>query len=95
MKRKWMIWIAAALRVSLAACTGQSIVENKTEIIETEEVTTQPQTESCIVISPEDLAGPWHLDSEKNNLDAITTRGRPSLAMVNGVPAWKSAAAVK
>lgn len=72
MKRKWMIWIAAALSVSLAACTGQSIVENKIEIIETEEVTTQPQTESCIVISPEDLAGPWHLDSEKNNLDAIT-----------------------
>lgn len=71
MKRKWMIWIAAALSVSLAACTGQSIVENKIEIIETVEATTQPQTESCITLSPEDLAGPWYLDSEKNNMDAI------------------------
>lgn len=72
MKRKWMIWIAAALSVSLAACTGQSIAENNIEIIETVEATTQPQTESCITLSPEDLAGPWHLDNEKNNLDAIT-----------------------
>ena len=66
-----MIWIAAALCVSLAACTSQSIVENKIEIIETEEATTQPQTESGLTLSPEDLAGPWHLDNKKNNLDAI------------------------
>lgn len=72
MKRKWMIWIAAALSVSLAACASQSIVENKIEIIETEEAAAQPQTGSGLTLSPEDLAGPWHLDSEKNILDAIT-----------------------
>lgn len=71
MKNLWIIWIAAALSVSLAACTRQSIAQNKIEIIETEEAATQPQTESDITLSPEDLAGPWHLDNEKNNLDAI------------------------
>ena len=72
MKKVWMIWIAAALCVSLAACTSQSIAQNKIEIIETEEATTQPQTENTIAVAPEELAGPWHLDNEKNNLDAIT-----------------------
>lgn len=78
MKRIITFIIAAVMCFAMTSCGKQINIENNSE--KNVEVQIEPQVsdDANINIAPDtklqavDLAGPWHLDNEKNDLDAIT-----------------------
>ena len=67
MKKRAVFLIAVILCLSLAACSKAPEPDQDPQETHTEGT----KTESAAQVQSIDLVGPWHLDSEKNDLDAF------------------------
>ena len=90
MKRKFALLIAVILCLSLAACNKTSAPEQVPQESHTETTNPESHTETTSTQSTEDtqssieLAGPWRLDTEKNDLAVFTD----SLDLFPGYAEW-------
>ena len=78
MKRITVLFLSAILCLCLAACTGEP------ESVDSPQESQPVQTEEEPVQQNIELIGPWHLDSEKNDLDAFAD----SLDLFPGYGEW-------
>ena len=80
MKKRAVFLIAVILCLSLAACSKAPEPDQDPQETHTEGT----KTESATQVQSIDLVGPWHLDSEKNDLDAFAD----SLDLFPGYGEW-------
>ena len=80
MKKRFAFLIAVVLCLSLAACSKAPGSDQDPQKTQTEETT----AESAAQVQSIDLVGPWHLDSEKNDLAACAD----SLDLFPGYGEW-------
>ncbi len=78
MKRITVLFLTAALCIYLTACTGEP------ESVDSPQESQPVQTEEEPVQQNIELIGPWHLDSEKNDLNAFAD----SLELFPGYGEW-------
>ena len=82
MKRITVLFLSAILCLCLAACTGEP--ESVDSLQDSPQRSKPVQTEEEPVQQNIELIGPWHLDSEKNDLDAFAD----SLDLFPGYGEW-------
>ena len=67
MKNRIALLLAAALCLGVAACSPKTEPKETTQTLQKEETAIQEET----IPQPIEVVGPWHLDSEKNDLAAF------------------------
>ena len=84
MKRITVLLLAATLCLCLAACSKETEPEQSPQELQTEATTHNGDTPEKPVQQSIELVGPWHLDREKNDLDAFAD----SLDLFPGYGEW-------